>query len=437
MAAAQVMLSEWRSTAVYMSSFLSSGSLELSLVCDIDSRHPQTMEVADQAVAPLNLLPLLKNCHIRLCESPDRWLQQVASDAVMRACGVITPYSKPPPAAAPFLCLPRELRLRILEYTDLIAPWKEVTRSRYHRGYTVLHIPCLRVEYLDCPPEVHHGCQFSRCWGHPDAEPRIGCFCRRRHAASSSRCACWSPPGPDLFLVCRTLRQDAELAFFSGNRFIVNDFDSDSPARIKALPELTPSVLGISSTGCYPFERFVASQFLKEVVPPHCLVHLRFLELVFPPYLHDHWPQPEDAAMQDWCSTVDSLRDKINARGLTVSFVAENVDPWEPTPEREHMTRAQGVVILNAYLNIVRPLQCWAAGDDGLAGFRVRLADPWMWTERTIGQLRSPGATEKRKAKEREFKAYVEGLVMGERYCSDGGKGPAPSLWPRAFDGRL
>jgi hypothetical protein len=101
------------------------------------------------------------------------------------------------------------------------------------------------------------------------------------------------------------------------------------------------------------------------------------------------------------------------------------------------MTRAQGVVILNAYLNIVRPLQCWAAGDDGLAGFRVRLADPWTWTEKTIGQLRSPGATDKRKAKEQGFKAYVESLVMGERYCADDGKGPAPSLWPRAFDGHL
>jgi hypothetical protein len=107
----------------------------------------------------------------------------------------------------------------------------------------------------------------------------------------------------------------------------VNDFDSDLPARIKALPGLTPSVPGISSTGCYPFERFVASQFLREVVPAHCLAHLRFLEFVFPPYLYDHWPQPEDPAMQDWCLTVDWLRDKINARGLTVSFVAENVDP--------------------------------------------------------------------------------------------------------------
>jgi hypothetical protein len=82
-AAAQAIVSEWRSTAVYISSFLSSGNLELSLVCDIDSRHPQAMEVTGQVVAPLNFLPLLKDCHIRLCESPDHRLQQVASDTVM------------------------------------------------------------------------------------------------------------------------------------------------------------------------------------------------------------------------------------------------------------------------------------------------------------------------------------------------------------------
>ncbi|KAH6628347.1 hypothetical protein F5144DRAFT_491852 [Chaetomium tenue] len=431
-AAAQAMLSEWHSTAVYMSSLLSPGNLDLSLICDIDPRHPQAVEVAAQAVAPLSLLPLLKNCHVRLCESPDRRLQQVASDAVMRARGVSAPYSKPPPTATPFLSLPRELRLLILEYTDLITPWREVMRSRCHRGYTVLHIPCHRIEYLDCPLEVHPGCQFSRCWGNPDIEPRIGCFCRLRHAASSSRCVCWSPPS-SLFLVCRTLRQDAELVFFSGNRFVVNDVDSHSPSRITA-----PSAQAVAATRCYPFERFAASQFLREVVPTHCLAHLRFLEIVFPPYPHDHWPQPEDPAMKEWCSTVTWLRDKINARGLTVSFVAADVDNWEPPPEREQMTRQQGVVILDSYIRIVRPLRCWAAGEDGLAGFRVRLADPWGWTERRIRQLRKRGLAEKHEATERELKAYVEGSVMGERYrADDTKKGPPQCLWPRAFNGRI
>lgn len=349
----------------------------------------------------------------------------------MQARRVSTPYSKPPPAATTLLPLPRELRLHILEYTDLITPWTEVMRSRCHRGYSILHIPCQRVDYLDCPPEVHHGCQFTRCWENPDIEPRIGCFCRLRHAASSSRCLCWSPPS-SLFLVCRTLRQDAELVFFSGNRFIVHDVDSGSPARITA-----PSAPAVAATRCYPFERFAASQFLREVVPTHCLAHLRVLEFVFPPYPHDHWPQLEDPAMQEWCSTVTWLRDKINARGLTVWFMAADVDNWEPTPEREQMTREQGVVILDSYICIVRPLQCWAAGEDGLAGFRVRLADPWGWTERRIRQLRKPEVAEKHEATERELKAYVEGSVMGERYRADGTKDPPPSLWPQAFNGRL
>jgi hypothetical protein len=32
-----------------------------------------------------------------------------------------------------------------------------------------------------------------------------------------------------LFLVCRTLYQDSQLVFFSGNRIIVDDFRSHAP----------------------------------------------------------------------------------------------------------------------------------------------------------------------------------------------------------------
>ena len=67
----------------------------------------------------------------------------------------------------------------------------------------------------------------------PDASPRAlrledGCFCRRRHTAFFLGCKCWAPP-TGLFFISHILRQDAEFVFFSGNRFILHDFDPRRP----------------------------------------------------------------------------------------------------------------------------------------------------------------------------------------------------------------
>ncbi len=63
---AQNVLAEWHDIACHVSSFVSVSRLELSLVCDIDSRHEYAPEAARLAVAPLALFPLLKDCHVRL-----------------------------------------------------------------------------------------------------------------------------------------------------------------------------------------------------------------------------------------------------------------------------------------------------------------------------------------------------------------------------------
>jgi hypothetical protein len=226
-------LAEWQSTVKLISSHgVDFSNLELSFVCDVRHDEPQ---IAQLAVAPLALLAPLRDCHVRLCRERSTEIQEIANDAVLRARGISQqrPVGVEPPGASGdlsrLLSLPRELRLRILEYTDLITPCKEVTWDRVLASYLVRRPGCVNIEARGktCIPRVHRGCQFSQCWvTYP--EPSIGCFCRLVHSASSSTCRCWGSPLA-LFLVCRPLYHDAQVVFFSGNRFVVHDFDSKSP----------------------------------------------------------------------------------------------------------------------------------------------------------------------------------------------------------------
>ncbi len=277
---AATMLGEWCTAAARLSQ-VAPGRLALSLVCDIDPQHPQALHVVESAVAPIRLLPPshLRECHIRLAKTPDSRLQQVARDTVLHACGIPTPSSKPSNATT-LTTLPRELRIRILEHTDLVTPRREVTWSRQEdHGYVVFN----RGYDGDSTPDECHSAQFFKCWlgkSYVGGPPTNGCFCRRRHAAFSLTCKCWAPPGPALFLVCRALCEDARFVFFSSNRFIVHDFKTSPPWGLPLLdecPEEEPV-----PTCPYPNARLAASQFLREVVPARSLAHLRFLELVFP-----------------------------------------------------------------------------------------------------------------------------------------------------------
>ena len=166
--------------------------------------------------------------------------------------------------------LPTELRLRILEYTDLITPCKEVTLRRGYRGYQINHPPCTEPEG-GCPPQIHHGCRLIECnSGLESRDAHPGCFCRHRHAAFTSTCKCWVPP-TDLFLVCRVLCRDAQFVFFSGNRFVIHDSHSVIPCNLPrkqsehSIPERY-----------YPYDRLFASEFLRDIIPVHCVGDLRF-----------------------------------------------------------------------------------------------------------------------------------------------------------------
>ena len=290
-----------------------------------------------------------------------------------------------------------------------------MTWSRQDRGYQVLRPPCCLDQEPVCPPHVHHGSALSHCDG-PRGGP--GCFCHRRHAAFSlAGCQCWAPP-TDLFLICRALCADAEFVFFSGNRFVVHDHHAMPPW---AVPDDAAQQ-----------ERFGASVFLRDIVPARCLAHLRFLELVFPPYAPHNWPTDEHPAIQDWRATVDKLRASINAPALTIRIVMADFHLLDVPEGRGAVTQDQVNDVLGGYARIARPLGPLVR-DHALAGFYAQLALPWRWTRDTVRHARQWGEWWLAK-EERRLKEDCERGVRGSR---DGGRGraePRRSVWQRWYD---
>lgn len=427
------LLSEWDSAAGYLGQSVLDDTLELALVCDVLPTN-DGVAVARSVMSSLLRLPTTKGCSVWFWKERDPRLQQLAEDAVLysRRIKPRTPSPAVPdqPVSKPvslLLSLPREVHHQILEYTDLVTPWTQVTWSPDHnlRGFIAGRWHCEDLEFRgqSCPPSRHHGCQFNQCC---ETWPSIsrGCYCRLQHSAFSSTppsaCNCWEPPLA-LFLICRALYQDAQAVFFSRNRFIVHDRSSDL-----RFTHGMPGHSGwlVNDQDRYAGSQFGASTFLRDVVPEACLGHLRFLELVFPPYEPDHWPTEAHPAMEDWVETVEWARTRLNIGGLTIRLVMADQSEWEPLWTRKHMSKNQGTRIIEAYWMILSPLVRLRE----LRSFYACFVSPWRWSE----DIDLQGGPRTARAKERELKKLAERCILGnERYelqCSSEEE-PEESLW--------
>ncbi|KAK3896832.1 hypothetical protein C8A05DRAFT_39618, partial [Staphylotrichum tortipilum] len=201
------MLGVWHSAAAVLSR-TTPGRLELSLVCDVDARDPWAIQVARSVVQPLRTLTRshLRGCYLRLSARPVARLQRMARDTVLHVCDM-TPEAADASDETWLMRLPAELRIRIIEHTDLVAPDRQISWSRDGR------VGSYRADglYYD---------KNSTCFRE---HPRHGCFCHVHHSAFSSA------PGPTLFLISRALTRDTRFVFFSRNRFVVFDSVIASP----------------------------------------------------------------------------------------------------------------------------------------------------------------------------------------------------------------
>ncbi|OTB13415.1 hypothetical protein K445DRAFT_319963 [Daldinia sp. EC12] len=290
------LISQWKAAIGHIAPHIKPRRLELALICDCE---PGRVNAASLILAPLQQLPVLRRCHIRLGCKPNRQFRQLAWSAAERAVGLV------PPSSFHFLRLPPEIRIKILEYTDLVTPFNKVRWNPGAGYYTFRecdsrkygppychpndHRACVLSKdagksCLTCPhgdsrvrygPEshcwrcFHYACQFYDCERRSTAgdQTYTGCFCSRRHAAYSPLCQCWAPPTA-FFLVSRAFREDAEAVFFAHNHFVVRTF----------CYYIRPSSLVGNTT--LPPKRYPGCEFLS-TIPAGAIRHLRSLEIIF------------------------------------------------------------------------------------------------------------------------------------------------------------
>ncbi|KAK4142495.1 uncharacterized protein C8A04DRAFT_38278 [Dichotomopilus funicola] len=447
---ARIVPEKWRAAVQHIAPHITPARLKLSFVCDINPKHTDAVDLANLLLTSLSVLPVLKGCEIRLSKEPDAGLSRMAHDTSLQLCGIRRPYLTPPAGKITFVTLPRELRLRVLEYTDLVTPSKEVWWSRkdhqYSWGTLYSQKKCYTADgrclyYPQCPDLGRCTFRTTSDQDIPSGSP-AGCFCARRHGAYSSRCVCWAEPRPALFLVCRTLCRDAQLVFYSGNRFVIHDL---SPSCEAEYSHRNPPRArfgenrNVPVNVTYPYDRFGVSIFFRDIIPSHCIAYLRSLEISFPLRLERSWPTPDSPAMQDWCETVDWLRGKINGPGLTLGFVdAEYSDYYYGSDDHDIITEEEADMMHKSILAILTPLNQLAKGPNALNRFYTDVVYPWEWTARSYRRWldhREWGGNprELRRAFRTRHNRTLETLVMGDQYHTMFADGNRATPYPSVF----
>ncbi len=118
----RAILEEWALTARHLGRYIQPGRLHLSFICDAAN-----IETARIAAASIALLPRLAVCNVRLARHRDGAFRALAQETALRGVGR-SPLSTTS-SSFPFLALPTELRLRVFEYTDLVAPMRGCLES--------------------------------------------------------------------------------------------------------------------------------------------------------------------------------------------------------------------------------------------------------------------------------------------------------------------
>ena len=386
----QTILNEWVLTAAYIFRYISFGTLQFHLVCDVS-----TPNIGQRVLAPLSTVRPLASCAIRLASKPDPVLQELARETALRAMG--RDHAAIPTVPFRFLALPPELQKHILHFTDLVSPLSEIQYSptrAYHLHYSTFF--CGGGSPPDCPASVHYACAFRNCWQRGGGN--IGCFCSAAHTAFWTECRCWTPPTA-LFLVSKAVLEVVREVFLNANRFVIVPEGGGDWVTCRDVVDHSP-------------ERMPAAIFLTQVVPRGALRHLRFLEVVFPPF-RTPWMLAHEPAYQQWQEAIEIVRDHLTLPALTLRvYFADRLpyDEHSDTPFRDEMTKEQAMEIYKSYMRIVMPLQ----GLEGLSKLFVHVAWPWEWTFR--GQWRRRVQKDAVEREVRDVEARLERIVMGVGY---------------------
>ncbi|KAI0514614.1 hypothetical protein F5B22DRAFT_610166 [Xylaria bambusicola] len=181
------LLQEWKAVVNRLAIHCHLELLRLDLVCDTED-----IETAHHVIDSLSPIQNLRACSIRLSQKPSWEHSALAQRAVSRLLGRLP--EQLPQNKLNTYHLPAEILIRILEYSELVAPFD----LEWSPDRGLVPFDCCKecTETLDC------------------------CTCSHYHGSYSGSCTCWRMP-LSILLVSRQVNDIAKTIFFQRNRFIV------------------------------------------------------------------------------------------------------------------------------------------------------------------------------------------------------------------------
>lgn len=374
-------LQRWQDVVRHLAAHVTPGQLHLRLICEVDS-----LTTAGEILQPLTCLPKLADCSLRLCTSEEprkQELQQLAKETCARLTQRFIHQSA---NKARLSTLPKELRIAILSFTNLVHPLGEITWKPSTGFFSHYHaVVCNHCHtYGDWPDDHHNVCCVERCSQNGIELRHL--FCQRSSASWSSACRCWTAPTA-IFLVSQAIRIDALEVFFRNNRFVVApEGGSYGPAK------RTPPRLEIS-------------RFLADVVPHNALRHLRSLEIVFPPSVGDYLPT-YCCAYEHWLRTIDLLQTDLCLSRLTLRVYFPDIGKHNHNYYSQWPEDVDFDAVGKSYYRTLMPL----ARLSGLYRLYVYL--------HVSGARRGPGETDEWRERWHTIEQWIERSVMGNDYDS-------------------
>ncbi|VUC29460.1 unnamed protein product [Clonostachys rosea] len=208
----------WTEICQRLSDIVPPGTLHLEFICDV-----QDLETAQRVIEPIESLPRLRECSIRLGRKKDYSLRSLAQSTALQLTRGIE--EKKPPAMS-FSALPREIRLRILWFTNL-GPGGTFLKGTHHELETI-HVDDGRFVH-----DITSGRGFRTCC--LDCSfTKLHCSCELCFASYSASCCCRVLP-LELFLVSQQMHVDAVEVFFSTNPFEFRGPFSDTQEMLETL----------------------------------------------------------------------------------------------------------------------------------------------------------------------------------------------------------
>lgn len=184
---------------------------QFSMKCKV-----RDLEVASRIIRTMDPFPTLLHCAFHFAETQDDDIQPVIRRAAWRLTGRLNDDG----LQFPFMMLPKEVQLMILEY--LLIQHCDPYLPSSERAPSV-------VGFLDRKIRPTVNSPLACCGTCSPSGAR--CFCETSQTAFSTSCTCFRSPLP-YFLVSRQFYQDCHSLFFSRNHFTLMEDEPEPIMRI-------------------------------------------------------------------------------------------------------------------------------------------------------------------------------------------------------------